>query len=60
MIEQLLQRHSVLDFPLASLDLRLLPPSFTPTLALPRRGGGKRRIGADPENYMPLQLLQGP
>jgi len=26
------------------------PPAFTPTLALPRRGGGKRLTGAGPEN----------
>jgi hypothetical protein len=26
------------------------PPVFTPTLALPRRGGGKRLTDTDPEN----------
>ena len=30
------------------------PPAFTPTLTLPRRGGGKRRTGAEPENCMTL------
>src|SRR5262245_61897635 len=32
------------------------PPAFTPTLALPCRGGGKRRTGAAPENCMTLFL----
>jgi signal transduction histidine kinase len=52
------QNHSVLAFPLASLGLRPLPPWRGKVgMGGEKRGGGKRRTGADPENCMTLRQL---